>query len=95
MDKSSYFIVGKHSVIEALKNDRRKVLKIFLTEESKKTIHRENPKKNLLKDLKVFFKTRKELDKYCKNEDILHQGFVAEVEKLEKKDIKRSWCTIN
>ena len=45
MDKSSYFIVGKHSVIEALKNDRRKVLKIFLTEESKKTIHRESPKK--------------------------------------------------
>jgi len=88
MDKSSYFIVGKHSVIEALKNDRRKVLKIFLTEESKKTIHRENPKKNLLKDLKVFFKTRKELDKYCKNEDILHQGFVAEVEKLEKKELK-------
>ena len=41
MNKSSYFIVGKHPVIEALKNNNRKVLKIFLTEESKKTIHRE------------------------------------------------------
>ena len=40
MNKSSYFIVGKHPVIEALKNNKRKVLKIFLTEESKKTIHK-------------------------------------------------------
>ena len=88
MNKSSYFIVGKHPVLEALKNTNRKVLKIFLTEESKKTIHRENPKKNLLKDLKIFYKTKKELDNYCRNENILHQGFVAEVEKLESEDIK-------
>ena len=49
MNKSSYFIVGKHPVIEALKNKRRKIQKILLTEESKKTIHRENPNNNLLK----------------------------------------------
>ena len=60
MNKSSFFIVGKHPVIEALKNSDRKVLRIFLTEESKKTIHRENQKRNLLKDVKVFFKTKKE-----------------------------------
>ena len=88
MNKSSYFLVGKHPVIEALKNNKRKVLKIFLTEESKKTIHRVSPDKNLLKNIKVFFKTRKELDNYCKNENILHQGFVAEVEKLEKIELK-------
>ena len=45
MNKRSFFIVGKHAVIEALKNNDRKVLKIFLTEESKKTIHRASPKK--------------------------------------------------
>ena len=83
MNKSSFFIVGKHAVIEALKNPERKVLKIFLTEESKKNIHRVSSRKNLLKDLKIYFKTRKELDKYCKNEQILHQGFVAEIEKLD------------
>ena len=88
MNKSSYFIVGKHPVIEALKNNNRKVLKIFLTEESKKTIHRASPNNNLLKDLKIFYKTKKELDKYCKNENILHQGFVAEVEKLENLELK-------
>ena len=36
MNKSSFFIVGQHAVIEALKNPKRKVLRIFLTEESKK-----------------------------------------------------------
>ena len=88
MIKSSYFIVGKHPVLEALKNNDRKVLKIFLTEESKKTIHRSSPDNNLLKNLKVFFKTKKELDNYCKSENILHQGFVAEVEKLENISLK-------
>ena len=88
MNKSSYFIVGKHPVIEALKNNNRKVLRIFLTEESKKTIHRVSPNNNLLKNLKIFYKTKKELDNYCKNENLLHQGFVAEVEKLERVEIK-------
>ena len=88
MNKSAFFIVGKQAVIEALKNPNRKVIRIFLTEESKKIIHRENQSKNLLKNLKVFFKTKKELDKYCKNEDILHQGFVAEVEHLEDLELK-------
>ena len=36
MNKSSFFIVGKHAVFEALKNNDRKVLRLFLTEESKK-----------------------------------------------------------
>ena len=82
MTNSNFFIVGKHPVTEALKNPKRKVLRIFLTEESKKTINRENQNINLLKNVKVFFKTKKELDKYCKNEQILHQGFVAEIEPL-------------
>ena len=79
MNKTSFFIVGKHAVFEALKNTNRKVLRVFLTEESKKNIHRDSPKKNLLKDTKIYFKTKKELDKYCKNEGILHQGYVAEI----------------
>ena len=88
MNKTSFFIVGKHAVPEALKNPQRKVLRVFLTEESKKNIHRENPNKNLLKDVKIYFKTKKELDKYCKNEQILHQGCVAEIEHIEDKILK-------
>ena len=88
MTNTNFFIVGKHPVIEALKNPERKVIRLFLTEESKKNIHRASPERNLIKDVKVFFKTKKELDKYCKNEQILHQGYVAEVEKLEEKNLK-------
>ena len=88
MTNSNYFIVGKHPVAEALKNPKRKVIRVFLTEESKKIINRENQNLNLLKNVKVYFKTKKELDKYCKNEQILHQGFVAEVEKLEYPSLK-------
>ena len=88
MNKRSFFIVGKHAVIEALKNVNRKVLRVFLTEESKKNIHRENTKKNILKDIKVHFKTKKELDKYTGKEDMLHQGYVAEIEQIEDLSLK-------
>ena len=83
MNKSSFFIVGQHAVIETLKNPNRKVLRLFLTEESKKNIHRKNPNKNLLNEVKVYFKTKKELDKYSTKENLLHQGYVAEIEHLE------------
>ena len=88
MNKSSFFIIGQHAVIEALKNPKRKVLRVFLTEESKKNIHRKSPKKNLLNDVKVYFKTKKELDKYSNKENLLHQGYVAEVEHLETPVLK-------
>ena len=88
MNKSSFFIVGQHAVIEALKNPKRKVLRVFLTEESKKNIHRKSPKKDLLKDIKIYFKTKKELDKYSTKENLLHQGYVAEIEHLEKPILK-------
>ena len=88
MNKRSFFVVGKHAVIEALKNPSRKVLRVFLTEESKKNIHRENQNQNLLKDVKVYFKNKKELDKYTGNEDILHQGYVAELEHLDNLSLK-------
>ena len=88
MNKSSFFILGQHAVIEALRNPKRKVLRVFLTEESKKNIHRKSPNKDLLKEVKVYFKTKKELDKYSNKENLLHQGYVAEIEHLEKAILK-------
>ena len=85
---SSFFIAGRHAVMGALKNPNRRVLKVFLTEDSKKNIHKLSPNKNLLKNVKVFFKTKKELDKYCRSEDILHQGYIAEIEHLENIELK-------
>ena len=60
--KSSFFIVGKHAVIEALRNPSRKVLRVFLTEDSKKIIYRNSPKIDLLKNQRIYYKTKKELD---------------------------------
>ena len=88
MNKSSFFIIGQHAVIEALRNPKRKVLRVFLTEESKKNIHRKSPKKNLLSEVKVYFKTKKELDKYSTKENLLHQGYVAEIEHLDSPKLK-------
>ena len=88
MNKSSFFIVGQHAVIEALRNRKRKVLRVFLTEESKKNIHRKNPKINVLDGVKIYYKTKKELDKYTTKEQLMHGGYVAEIEHLNKLDLK-------
>ena len=88
MLKSSFLIVGKHAVTEAIKNPKRNVLRVFLTEESKKNLNSENPDKHLLKDVKIFYKTRKELDRLCSNDQISHQGLIAEIEPLEDGNIK-------
>ena len=89
MNKSSFFIVGQHAVIEALRNPQRKVLRVFLTEEAKKNIHRKNQNKNLLEDVKVYFKSKKELDKYSSKEQLMHNGYVAEIEHLDQLDLKQ------
>ena len=88
MNKSSFFIIGQHAVIEALRNPKRKVLRVFLTEDSKKNIHKKSPKRNLLNDIKVHFKTKKELDKYSTRENLQHQGYVAEVEHIQRPILK-------
>ena len=88
MKKTTFYIVGKHTVTEALKNPNRNVLRVFLTEESKKNLNRENQHLNLLKNINIFYKTKKELDKYCSRDKINHQGLVAEIEHLETFSIK-------
>jgi len=88
MKKSTFLIAGKHAVVEALKNPKRNVLKILLTEESKKNLNRNNSNLNLLKNIKIFYKTKKELDRLCSKEQISHQGLIAEIEHLENLNLK-------
>ena len=88
MKKSTFYIAGKHAVVGALKNQKRRVLRVFLTEESKKNLNRENQHLNLLKNIKIYFKTKKELDKYCSKDSIMHQGLVAEIEHLDQPSLK-------
>ena len=75
-------------LLKLLRNPNRKVLKVFLTEDSKKNIHRKNPKKNVLEDVKVYFKSKKELDKYTSKDQLMHGGYVAEIEHLDQPDLK-------
>ena len=88
MKKSTFLIAGKHAVTEALKNPKRKVLKVFLTEESKKNINRNYQNENLLKDVKILYKNKKELDRLCSKDQISHQGLIAEIEHKEEYEIK-------
>ena len=88
MKKSTFLIAGKHAVTEALKNPNRKVLKVLLTEDSKKNLNKNNENLHLLKDIKVFYKTKKELDRLCSKEQISHQGLIAEVEHTDQISLK-------
>ena len=88
MKKTTFLIVGKHAVTEALKNPNRTVLKVFLTEDSKKKLNKDNQDQNLLKNIKILYKTKKELDRLCSKEQISHQGLIAEVEHLKEANIK-------
>ena len=59
MKKTTFLIVGKHAVLEALKNPSRKIERIFLTEDAQKKLNRENQSVNLFKKTNIFFKSRK------------------------------------
>ncbi len=88
MKKSTFLIVGKHAVLEALKNPARKIERVFLTEDAKKKFNRDNQSLNLFKSLNVFYKSKRELDNLCGNNETSHQGIIAEVEQLEEVTLK-------
>ena len=88
MKKTTFLIVGKHAVLEALKNPIRKIERVFLTEDAQKKLNRENQNLNLFKKINVFYKSKRELDNLCGRDETSHQGLVAEVEQLEEITLK-------
>ena len=88
MKKTTFLIVGKHVVLEALKKIQQEKLKEFFNRGRTKKIKQENQSLNLFKSLNVFFKSRKELDNLCGKDETAHQGLVAEVEQLEEITLK-------
>ena len=88
MKKTTFLIVGKHAVLEALKNPSRKIERVFLTEDAQKKLNRENQNFNLFKKVNFFYKSKKELDNLCGRDETSHQGLVAEVEQLEEITLK-------
>ena len=88
MKKTTFLIVGKHAVLEALKNPNRKIERVFLTEDAQKKLNKENQSLNLFKSINVFYKSQRELDNMCGRDDTAHQGLVAEVEQLNEITLK-------
>jgi len=88
MKKTTFLIAGKHAVTEALRNPKRNVIKVLLTEDSKKTLNKENQDIQIFKNTKILYKTKNELDRLCAKDQISHQGLIAEIEHLEKENIK-------
>ncbi len=88
MKKTTFLIVGKHAVLEALKNPSRKIERVFVTEEAQKKLNRENQSLNLFKSVSVFYKSKRELDNLCGRDDTAHQGIIAEAEQLEEITLK-------
>ena len=88
MKKTAFLIVGRHAVTEALKNPLRKVHRLFVTEDALKKLNRSNQSRNLLKNVHVFYKSKREIDNMCGKEDISHQNVVAEIENFDEISLK-------
>ena len=88
MKKTTFLIIGRHAVTEALKNPKRKVHILFITEDSLKKLNKENQNLNITKKVHVFYKSKKEIDNMCGKEDISHQNIVAEIEDLDVISLK-------
>ena len=88
MKKTTFLIIGRHAVTEALKNSKRKVHRLFITEDALKRLNKENQNINITKKVHVFYKSKKEIDNMCGKEDISHQNIVAEIEDMETISLK-------
>jgi 23S rRNA (guanosine2251-2'-O)-methyltransferase len=84
MKIGTFWIGGKHAVLSAIKNPKRKINKLIITEENEKDF---NPK-NFDKKITIEIKDKKEIDKIFINENIVHQGIAAEIESIPAIELK-------
>jgi len=80
--KDSFWVGGKFTVLEIIKNAKRKIHQIIVHEKNKKVLDEFN-----FKNIQVKIENDKFFDKLFKKDLDIHQGFAAEVEKLEKIDL--------
>lgn len=84
MKTGAFWIGGKHAVLSAIKNPKRKMHKLIITEENQKDF---NPK-NFNKKILIETKDKKEIDKIFISENIVHQGVAAEIESIPTVELK-------
>jgi len=84
MKTGSFWIGGKHAVLSAIKNPKRKIYKLIITEENQKDF----APKNFNKKIIIEIKDKKEIDKIFITETIVHQGVAAEIENIPAVELK-------
>jgi len=91
MKTGSFWIGGKHAVLSAIKNPRRKINKLLVTQDNEKDFNAKNFNKKILTEVK----DKKEIDKIFINENIVHQGVAAEIENIPAIELKEYLKNIN
>ncbi len=90
-EDTTYLLYGKHPVLQAIKNPKRKIIRILSTQNSL-TFLRQNLSEEILSKLKIEVLDPQKIDKlfFQKNsyDQITHQGLVAEVEPLSQPNIE-------
>ena len=84
MKTGSFWIGGKHAVLSAIKNPKRKINKLLVTQDNEKDFNAKNFNKKIL----IEVKDKKEIDKIFINENIVHQGVAAEIENIATIELK-------
>ena len=86
-NSNPHYIWGHHAVTAALKNKKRKIKKLYITEKNLPIIQ----KLDIKNEHPLTILTLSEIDKLFANNSTTHQGFVLETLKLEKKSIEDSF----
>ena len=76
----NYIILGKYPVLEAIKNNSRRVIKVYIMEQNLEILQK-------FKHIKYEIVNKNFFNKVSTNKDYLHQGFAAEIIS-EKNNIK-------
>jgi 23S rRNA (guanosine2251-2'-O)-methyltransferase len=84
MKTGSFWIGGKHAVLNAIKNPKRKINKLLVTEEN----HSDLSDKNFKKNINIEVRDKKEIDKIFISDNLIHQGVAAEIEIIPTNDLK-------
>ena len=84
MKSGLFWIGGKHAVLSAIKNPKRKINKLIITQENQKDFDPKNFSKRII----IEIKDKKEIDKIFFSENIVHQGVAAEIENIPVIELK-------
>ena len=84
MKSGLFWIGGKHAVLSAIKNPKRKINKLIITQENQKDFDPKNFNKKIITEIK----DKKEIDKIFFSENIVHQGVAAEIENIPVIELK-------